>query len=79
MTPRHDRDAGGPAALLAAKAALRERVWAAMAVKGINRFPGPDNRIPNFVGAERAAQLLGETEEWQAARTVRTSSNSSLA
>ncbi len=74
--PRHDRDAGGPAALLAAKAALRERVWEAMAVKGINRFPGPDNRIPNFVGAERAAQLLAETEEWQAARTVKSNPDS---
>ena len=28
--PRHDHDAGGPADLLAAKAALREQVWAAM-------------------------------------------------
>jgi 5-formyltetrahydrofolate cyclo-ligase len=76
MTARHDRDAGGSAALLAAKAAVRERVWEAMAVKGINRFPGPDNRIPNFVGAERAAQLLAETEEWQAARTVKSNPDS---
>src|SRR5439155_912892 len=28
---RHDRDAGGPADLLAAKAVLREEVWAAVA------------------------------------------------
>ena len=28
--PRHDRDAGGPADLLAAKAALRQEVWTAM-------------------------------------------------
>jgi 5-formyltetrahydrofolate cyclo-ligase len=28
--PRHDRDAGGPADLLAAKAALRQEVWSAM-------------------------------------------------
>ena len=28
--PRHDRDAGGPAGLLAAKAALRQEVWSAM-------------------------------------------------
>ena len=67
FVPRHDRDAGGPADLLAAKAAVRDRVWDAMAVNGINRFPGPVNRIPNFVGAERAAQLLAETDEWQAA------------
>jgi 5-formyltetrahydrofolate cyclo-ligase len=73
---RNDRDAGGPAAVLAAKAAVRERVWEAMAVKGINRFPGPDNRIPNFVGAERAAESLAETDEWQAARTVKSNPDS---
>ena len=28
--PRHDRDAGGPADMLAAKAALRQEVWSAM-------------------------------------------------
>jgi 5-formyltetrahydrofolate cyclo-ligase len=72
----HDRDAGGPPDVLAAKAALRERVWEAMAVKGINRFPGPYNRIPNFVGAERTAQLLAETPEWQAARTVKSNPDS---
>ncbi|MGH3227699.1 MAG: hypothetical protein ACRDOA_03830 [Streptosporangiaceae bacterium] len=27
--PRHDRDAGGPAEVLAAKAALRQQVWSA--------------------------------------------------
>ena len=76
MTARHDRDAGGSADLLAAKAAVRERVWEAMAVEGINRFPGPDNRIPNFVGAERAAQSLADTDEWRAARTVKSNPDS---
>lgn len=28
--PRHDRDAGGPAELLAAKAELRQEIWAAL-------------------------------------------------
>ncbi len=28
--PRHDRDAGGPAEVLAAKAGLRQQVWAGM-------------------------------------------------
>jgi 5-formyltetrahydrofolate cyclo-ligase len=68
---RHDRDAGGPAEVLAAKARLRDDVWAAMAVKGIARFPAPRNRIPNFVGAEAAAAALAATPEWQRARTVK--------
>jgi 5-formyltetrahydrofolate cyclo-ligase len=74
--PRHDHDAGGPAEVLAEKAAVRERIWAAMAVKGITRFPGPANRIPNFVGAEAAARALAGTEEWQAARTVKSNPDS---
>ncbi len=73
---RHDHDAGGDADLLAAKAAVRERVWAAMTEPGINRFPGPDGRIPNFVGAERAADRLRETDEWQRAHTLKSNPDS---
>ena len=36
---RHDRDAGGPADVLAAKAALRQEVWAAMREARAARFP----------------------------------------
>jgi 5-formyltetrahydrofolate cyclo-ligase len=32
---------------------------------GIARFPGVDGRIPNFVGAEAAAEQLRGTREWQ--------------
>jgi 5-formyltetrahydrofolate cyclo-ligase len=73
---RHDEDAGGPAVLLAQKAQLRDSVWEAMSVKGIARFPAPVNRIPNFVGAERAAQQLFECREWGAARTVKANPDS---
>ena len=62
--PRHDHDAGGDPGLLAAKAALREEVWAALSAPGIGRFPRPYGRIPNFVGAEAAARRLAETPEW---------------
>ncbi len=74
--PRHDADAGGPAELLAAKAALRTRVWDAMSVKGIMRFPSPENRIPNFVGAEAAAGLLAATREWDRAHTLKSNPDS---
>src|SRR6266566_826194 len=59
--PRHDRDAGGPAGLLAAKAA---------------RFPGAEGRIPNFTGAEAAAERLRARPEWQAASTVKANPDS---
>src|SRR6202162_2452113 len=56
--PRHDRDAGGPAEVLAAKAALRQEVWSAMRAAKVARFPGAAGRVPNFTGAEAAAERL---------------------
>jgi 5-formyltetrahydrofolate cyclo-ligase len=73
---RHDHDAGGDPELLAAKAALREQVWAELDQPGIARFPKPANRIPNFVGAEAAARLLAATDEWVGASTVKSNPDS---
>jgi 5-formyltetrahydrofolate cyclo-ligase len=73
---RHDADAGGDPELLAAKAALREQVWAALDRPGVARFPKPANRIPNFVGAEAAARRLAGTEEWSGATTVKSNPDS---
>jgi 5-formyltetrahydrofolate cyclo-ligase len=69
--PRHDRDAGGPADVLAAKAALRQEIWDAMRAAKVARFPGATGRIPNFTGAEAAAERLRAMPEWQAAETVK--------
>jgi 5-formyltetrahydrofolate cyclo-ligase len=74
--PRHDHDAGGPADLLAAKAALRDRVWAAMSAARVARFPGAAGRIPNFAGAEAAAERLRGLPEWQGARTLKANPDS---
>jgi 5-formyltetrahydrofolate cyclo-ligase len=74
--PRHDADAGGDPELLAAKAMLRERVWADLDQPGVARFPRPANRIPNFVGAEAAARALAETQEWVGAGTVKANPDS---
>ncbi len=76
MSRRHDHDAGGDAGLLAAKAALRERVWASLDVAGIRRFPGPWHRIPNFVGAEAAAECLRSTRSWQDAQHLKANPDS---
>ena len=74
--PRHDRDAGGPAGILAAKAALRQDVWDAMRAAKVARFPGAAGRIPNFTGAEVAAEYLRGTPEWQAASTLKANPDS---
>ncbi|HYH48903.1 MAG TPA: 5-formyltetrahydrofolate cyclo-ligase [Acidimicrobiia bacterium] len=74
--PRHDHDAGGPAELLAAKAALREQIWAALRAAKGSRFPGPEGRIPNFVGAEAAAERLRGTDVWESARTLKANPDS---
>jgi 5-formyltetrahydrofolate cyclo-ligase len=74
--PRHDRDAGGPPDVLAAKAALREEVWSALRAAGAARFPGAAGRIPNFTGAEAAAQRLRGQPAWQAAVTVKANPDS---
>ena len=63
--PRHDHDAGGPADLLAAKAALRENVWEALRAAKVARFPGAAGRIPNFTGAEAAAERLRDLPAWK--------------
>lgn len=53
------------------KQAVRERVWARMAAAGVARFPGARGRIPNFTGAERAADWLAGRPEWQAAAALK--------
>jgi len=73
---RHDQDAGGPADLLAAKAALREEVWSALTAARVARFPGAVGRISNFVGAEAAAERLRATPEWERAATLKANPDS---
>ena len=54
------------------KQALRVRVWDALEDSGEARFPFPPHgRIPNFAGADRAAERLAETEEWRGATVVK--------
>jgi 5-formyltetrahydrofolate cyclo-ligase len=73
---RHDHDAGGPGDVLTAKAALREEVWAALRTAGAARFPGAEGRIPNFAGADAAAERLRHTDEWARAQTLKANPDS---
>jgi 5-formyltetrahydrofolate cyclo-ligase len=50
---------------------VRERVWRLLREAGAARFPGARGRIPNFRGAEAAAERLAELPEWRAAKVVK--------
>jgi len=62
--------------VLAAKAALRQEVWDAMRAAKVARFPGAAGRIPNFTGAEAAAERLRGTAAWQAAHALKANPDS---
>ncbi|MEF8791774.1 MAG: 5-formyltetrahydrofolate cyclo-ligase [Haloarculaceae archaeon] len=54
------------------KRALRERVWDELEDSGEARFPFPPHgRIPNFAGADAAADRLATTDAWRDAETVK--------
>lgn len=59
-----------------AKDTLREIVWRRMEEAGVVAFPGAWGRIPNFVGAEETAKILGTLEEFQSAHIVSVSPDS---
>jgi len=58
------------------KQALREQTWQALEDAGASRFPGTKGRIPNFVGAEAAAQRLSETQVFQRAQRIKVNPDS---
>ena len=53
------------------KQEIRERVWDALVKCRVHRFPGTRGRIPNFVGAERAADRLCELDMWKRAQVLK--------
>ncbi|EMA72477.1 5-formyltetrahydrofolate cyclo-ligase [Halorubrum distributum] len=54
------------------KQAVREAVWDAFDAGDQARFPfPPHDRIPNFAGADAAAERLAETEAWESAATLK--------
>ena len=59
------------------KQSLRERVWDELEESGEARFPFPPHgRIPNFAGADGAADRLAEVAEWRAADAVKANPDS---
>jgi 5-formyltetrahydrofolate cyclo-ligase len=59
------------------KQLIRDRIWHHIdADPSVRRAPGAQGRIPNFVGAEAAAQRLVALAEWHAARVVKSNPDS---
>ena len=56
---------------MAEKQALRAEVYEAIRVAKVGRFPGILGRIPNFKGAEAAAERLAGLEVWRSARVLK--------
>lgn len=53
------------------KEKVRRYVWNLLETEGVALFPKPIvGRIPNFVGAEKAAELLRTLPEYQKAKTI---------
>jgi len=53
------------------KKKIRESIWEKMERLGIARFPKPIyGRIPNFIGADKAAENLRTLREWEQAEVI---------
>lgn len=51
---------------------IRERIWDELEDRGVARFPYPPHgRIPNFEGADAAADRLAGLADWQAATAIK--------
>jgi 5-formyltetrahydrofolate cyclo-ligase len=72
----HSADAGGDPDVLEAKRVLREETWEALPAAGVARFPGARGRIPNFTGAEAAAERLRGLDAWRRAAAVKANPDS---
>ncbi len=53
------------------KQRIREAVWRLLEEQKVSRFPGAHGRIPNFVGTEAAAALLGGLGVWRLAKAIK--------
>src|SRR2546423_12328127 len=50
---------------------VRADVWQSMDREGVSRFPGAEERIPNFAGAKAAAERLAKHTAWVRAETIK--------
>ncbi|MFQ5552438.1 MAG: 5-formyltetrahydrofolate cyclo-ligase [Thermoplasmata archaeon] len=56
---------------------MRDRIWDRLETEGVARFPWPvRGRIPNFEGANEAANRLADLDVWRDARAIKTNPDS---
>ncbi len=55
---------------------IRNQVWSLLEEKKVARFPGTRGRIPNFIGAEKCAQMLSRFPPWKDARVLKVNPDS---
>jgi 5-formyltetrahydrofolate cyclo-ligase len=67
MPPRESTKRGS----VRSKDAIRRSVWNAMEKEEVARFPGAQERIPNFANARGAAERLSRHPAWKKAKTVK--------
>lgn len=65
---RHSQDNGQ---WITMKAEIRNAIWRLLTQQGLVRFPAAQGRIPNFAGAEKAAQHLRELTVWRRAQVIK--------
>lgn len=58
------------------KEELRQEAWRELREAGGDRFPGVEGRIPNFTGAEGAAERLSRLDRWKAAKRIKANPDS---
>jgi 5-formyltetrahydrofolate cyclo-ligase len=58
------------------KQELRNTIWRRLQEESVARFPGAEGRIPNFVGAEAAADRLTQLAAWRNARNIKSNPDS---
>jgi 5-formyltetrahydrofolate cyclo-ligase len=58
------------------KNAIREEIWTLLEENRVARFPGAQGRIPNFIGAEKCAEILCQSPLWKSARAVKVNPDS---
>jgi 5-formyltetrahydrofolate cyclo-ligase len=57
--------------MVRSKDVIREEIWEALTREGVARSPGAYGRIPNFEGAEAAAQKLAQMQIWKSAKVLK--------
>lgn len=59
------------------KIEIRKKIWDLLEERDVARFPRPvHGRIPNFIGAGKAAERLGKLEEWRNASIIKANPDS---